>query len=75
MYSDFEEFNLFAYWALVNGVLDVLLWCLGPYVDDSREYGWLRHALAAVTRRVILTWLLLRESLGRPLPSDSDRTA
>lgn len=38
MYSDFEELNLFAYWALVNGLLDAVLWCLGPYVDDSREY-------------------------------------
>jgi hypothetical protein len=75
MYSDFEEFNIYAYWALVNGVLDVLLWCLGPYVDDSREYGRLRHVLAAVTRRIILIWLLLRDCRRHPVPSEPDRTA
>ncbi|MBZ5639061.1 MAG: hypothetical protein LAO51_09955 [Acidobacteriia bacterium] len=66
MYSDFEELNLFAYWALVNGLLDAVLWCLGPYVDDSREYGLFRHALAEVTRRLVLIWLLLREFREHP---------
>jgi hypothetical protein len=65
MRSDFEELNLFAYYALVNGVLDIALWCLGPHVDDSREYGWCRHALAAVTGRLIRMWLLAREDRGR----------
>jgi hypothetical protein len=59
MHSDFEEFNLFAYYALVNGVLDILLWCLGPHVDGSREYGWFRHALAIATGRLIRIWLHL----------------
>jgi hypothetical protein len=66
MRSDFEELNLFAYYALVNGVLDILLWCLGPRVDDSREYGWLRHALAEVTSRVLRFWLRLRDRRDRP---------
>lgn len=69
MFSAFEEFNLFVYWALVNGVLDVILWCLGPYVDDSREYGWFRHLLAAVTSRVIRVWLLRHEYRRRSVPS------
>jgi hypothetical protein len=67
MRSDFEELNLFAYYALLNGVLDLLLWSLGPHVDESREYGWFRHALAAVTGRVIRIWLLAREHRRRPV--------
>jgi len=67
MRSDFEEFNLLAYYALVNGVLDVVLWCLGPHVDDSREYGWFRHGLADVTGRLVRIWLLMQERRGRPV--------
>jgi hypothetical protein len=61
MYSDFAELNAYAYWVLVNGVLDVILWCLGPYVDDSREYGFFRSILAEVTCRLVRIWLLLRD--------------
>ncbi len=56
----FLEFNLYAYWALVNAVLDVILWCLAPYIDDSREYGPTRRVLAVVTCRVVRVWLLHR---------------
>ena len=61
MYSDFVEFNVYAYWVLVNGVLDVILWCLGPYVDDSREYGFFRCVLAKATCRLVQIWLQLRD--------------
>jgi hypothetical protein len=67
MYSAFEEFNLFAYWALVNGVLDVVLWCLGPYVDESRDYGWFRRQLADFTSRLVRIWLLYRDYRQRPV--------
>lgn len=60
MYSEFEEGNLFAYYALLNGCLDALLWCVGPYVDETREYGRCRRGLAVVTRRILGAWLLVR---------------
>ncbi len=61
MYTAFEEFNAFAYWALVNAVLDAVLWCLGPYVDDSREYGFARQLLAFVTCQLVRIWLRFRD--------------
>lgn len=61
MFSDFYELNVCAYWALVNGVLDVILWCLGPYVDDSREYGLGRQVLALVTCKLVRAWLRIRD--------------
>ncbi len=62
MYSDFEEINLRAYYALLNGVLDVLLWCVGPYVDDSRDYGPLRRGLAFITGVIVGFWVRRREA-------------
>jgi hypothetical protein len=61
MHSDFEQFNLFAYHSLVNAFLDLVIWCLGPYVDDSREYGLPRKYLAVVTRRLCGIWLANRD--------------
>jgi len=58
----FLEFNLYTYWVLVNGVLDVILWCLAPYIDDSREYGLARRLLAVATHRVVRMWVLHREA-------------
>ncbi len=60
MRSDFEEANLAAYYVLLNGCLDVLLWCVAPYVDDSREFGVFRRGLAMVTTVVLGAWLRLR---------------
>jgi hypothetical protein len=34
-------------------MLDVVIWCLGPYVDASRSYGLSRMYLARVTRAVV----------------------
>lgn len=49
MYSDFEEINLTLYYSLCASVLGLLIWCLGPVVDDSRDYGVFRLCLARLT--------------------------
>lgn len=61
MHSDFAELNLLIYHSLVNLFLDLVIWCLGPYVDDSREYSLPRRLLAVVTRKLCGLWLTLRE--------------
>ena len=53
MHSEFEELNAYAYHATRGALLDVVIWCLGPYVDDAREYGLFRIRLANVTRAVV----------------------
>ncbi len=58
----FLQLNLYAYWVLVNGALDVVLWCLAPYIDDSREYGLARRLLAVTTRHAVRAWLVRREA-------------
>ena len=50
MRSEFEELNEYAYHSLHEALLDVVIWCLGPYVDDSSEYGFVRICLARATR-------------------------
>ena len=57
MHSDFEELNLVAYYSVVNRFLDLVIWCLGPLVDDSREYGLPRLYLAAATRKLCAIWI------------------
>ena len=56
VYSEFEELNAYAYHSVRGAVLDVLIWCLGPYVDDTREYGFLRMYLAQWTRSILRRW-------------------
>ena len=51
MRSDFEALNLILYYRMVNGLLDLVIWCLGPYVHRTREYGIFRRVLASATRR------------------------
>jgi hypothetical protein len=53
MRSEFEELNAYAYHCLRAALLDGVIWCLGPYVDDSRDYGFFRICLAKVTRAVV----------------------
>ena len=53
MYSQFEELNAYAYHATRGALLDVVIWCLGPYVDDTRGYGLFRIHLANFTRTVV----------------------
>ncbi len=50
MYTDFEDLNRYVYYSAEGIVLDGLIWCLGPYVDDSRPYGRCRIYLAEITR-------------------------
>ena len=46
------EANLVLYHSARSTIFDGIIWCLGPLADDTREYGWHRQVLAAVTRRV-----------------------
>ena len=59
MYTPFEVTNLYVYNTARIAVFDAIIWCLGPLVDDSREYGLARCLLAAVTRKVCRTWIAL----------------
>jgi hypothetical protein len=56
VYTEFEDFNLFVYHASRGLVFDGVIWCLGPYVDDSVEYGRTRIALARFTRYAVRRW-------------------
>ena len=53
MYSQFEDFNVFVYYSTRNIMLDGVIWCLGPYVDDTREYRSFRIHLANLTRTIV----------------------
>ena len=53
VHSDFEEINAYVYHSGRGALLDLVIWCLGPYVDDTREYGPFRLWLARVTRSVV----------------------
>jgi hypothetical protein len=48
----FYELNLYIYESARGPGLDAVIWCLGPLVDDTREYGFLRLYLAAATYHV-----------------------
>ena len=62
MTSWFEEFNLWLYYSLAGAFYDVVIWCLGPIVDDSREYGIVRGYLAFATCRVCRACLVPDEA-------------
>lgn len=53
MQPAFEELNAFVYHSMHGALLDVVIWCLGPYVDDTREYGLARMYLARATRAIV----------------------
>ena len=55
-HSEFAELNAYVYHSVQGAVLDVVIWCLGPYVDDTRDYGVLRMYLARVTRAIVRRW-------------------
>ena len=61
MLTPFEEVNLFAYHTLRGLVLDFVIWCLGPVIDDSREYGLVRLYLAAATCKACRSWYRIHE--------------
>lgn len=60
MRSDFEAANLILYYGMVNGFLDLVIWCLGPYVDETRDYGLFRRLLASLTRWLCNLWFTWR---------------
>jgi hypothetical protein len=51
--TDFEEMNAYVYHSVRGVMLDVVIWCLGPYVDATRAYGLPRIYLARATRVVV----------------------
>lgn len=55
--ASFNELNLQIYNLALGRFYDGVIWCLGPFVDDSREYGYFRCCLALATRR-ICRWYL-----------------
>lgn len=57
MRAESQEFNLFVYLFSLNLFLDLVIWCLGPYVDDTREYRLPRLYLAVATRGLCRRWL------------------
>jgi hypothetical protein len=61
--GDFAALNLYVYHRVCGVFLDVVIWCLGPFVDDTRTYGPARCCLALITRGVCRAWL------GRPVRS------
>ena len=52
MPSSFEQLNLFVFNSLQGAFYDAVIWCLGPFADDTREYGLLRCYLALATRKI-----------------------
>jgi len=58
--SQFAEINAYVYHSARGVLLDVVIWCLGPYVDDTRGYGLLRVVLARGTRAVLRRWCMAR---------------
>ena len=65
MRSDFQELNLFAYHTVCGVFYDCVIWCLGPIVDDSREYRLFRYYLAAITRKLCLRLLVGSDASAR----------
>ena len=60
MGADFVHFNLYVYYSMQGMVLDVVIWCLAPMIDDKREYGLLRMFLAGAMLGVCRTWMGIR---------------
>jgi len=58
--TQFEQLNAHAYYTIVGVFLDLVIWCLGPLVDDQRDYSRVRFYLAALTCKLCRAWLLRR---------------
>lgn len=50
--TGFAEANAYVYHTARGAFYDLVIWCLGPVVDDSREYPAWRMWLAAATFRI-----------------------
>jgi hypothetical protein len=51
-YTGFAEVNEFIYHSARSLFYDVVIWCLGPVVDDSRDYSVPRLWIASITYHV-----------------------
>lgn len=60
MQTQFEQFNTHLYYTVIGVFLDVVIWCLGPLVDEERDYARPRLYLAAITRHLCRRALLRR---------------
>lgn len=61
MHTQFEDLNAYVYYSMQGILLDGLIWCLGPYVYESREYGLFRICLARVTRSLVRRWFRITD--------------
>jgi hypothetical protein len=59
MLSAFEEFNLYVYNTARGFVLDAVIWCLGPMIEEDRDFGIFRHCIALATAKVCRGYLRL----------------
>ena len=50
--SGFGEVNAYVYHSARGAFFDAVIWCLGPIVDDSRDYSRFRVGLARATYHV-----------------------
>lgn len=64
MSDGFVELNLYVYHTMRGVFFDMVIWCLGPLVDESREYGFARWGLAYVTRRICRSVLRVQGQTG-----------
>jgi len=60
MLSAFEEFNLYVYNSARGLLLDGVIWCLGPMIEEAREYGIFRHILALMTAKACRGYLRIK---------------
>jgi len=56
MGMSFAELNLLVYHSILGVLLDGVIWCLGPVVDDKRSYGPVRRCLAIATCTACRSW-------------------
>lgn len=61
MLTLFEDLNAYVYYSMQGVLLDGLIWCLGPYVCDTREYGLFRIGLAQMTRSLVRRWFRITD--------------
>ena len=61
MLTLFEDLNAYVYYSMQGVLLDGLIWCLGPYVCETREYGLFRIGLAQATRALVRRWFRITD--------------
>jgi hypothetical protein len=60
MLSVFEEMNLYVYNSVRGWILDCVIWCLAPMIEEGSEYGIFRHCLALATAKTCRAYLRIR---------------